>query len=225
MNGMNLRARLAGSGSRISFVVLAVVALTICHDAVYLAQAGPGRALAAALRQSGHEYWAVASLILAAIGVACGLAWVVRLHRLQRLASALGAVVGPIPSGAYLARAAAAWARLFPLVAIGFVVQENLEHLAAHEHLIGLGALTGPEYPLALPVLAAISALAATAAAAFSTAERELIVRIATALRNAALRAPRRVLKPAAILRRATVPVLARAGAGRAPPGLLASPA
>ncbi len=40
------------------------------------------------------------------------------------------------------------------VVTTAFAVQENLEHLAGHGHLIGLGALIGPEYPLALPVLA-----------------------------------------------------------------------
>jgi len=46
-------------------------------------------------------------------------------------------------------------------VALAFALQENIEHLAGHGHLIGLGALIGPEYPLALPVIGLVALAAA----------------------------------------------------------------
>lgn len=223
---MNLRTRLQRSRPRIAFWVLGAVALAVSHDAVFLAQTGPGNALVAALRQDGHAYWAFVSIGLAVLGLVVGIGSLLRLRRLHRWAAALGERVGPMRAGAYLARTLDIWARLFPVVAIGFLVQENVEHVVAHGHLIGLGALGGAEYPLALPVIGAISLLAAIGAGAFRIAERELIVRIAAALRAALVRAPRRlVLRPVGVLRWATVPVLARAGAGRAPPHLLVCPA
>jgi hypothetical protein len=222
---MNLRARLAKSRSRLAFWLLGAVALAVSHDAVFLAQTGPGHDLVAALRSGGHAYWAILSFGLAVLGLAVGIGSLLRLHRLRRWADALGERHGPMPSATYLARAFGVWARLFPLVVLGFLLQENAEHLVAHGHLIGLAALGGAEYPLALPVIGAISLLAALTTGAFSIAERELIVRIAAALRAVRARAPRRLVRPAVILRWATVPVLARPGAGRAPPHLLASPA
>lgn len=67
------------------------------------------------------------------------------------------------------------------LVAVAFALQENAEHLVGHGHGIGLGALIGPEYPLALPVLAAVTGLAATVIALARHHEGELLRRIATA--------------------------------------------
>ena len=104
------------------------------------------------------------------------------------------------------------------MVAIGFVVQENLEHALAHGHGLWAGALIGPEYPLALPVIGAITLLAALVAAAFVTAERILLARLEPA--RHALRSPRRMQRP---LRRLVLPggVEARTHAGRGPPPLL----
>jgi hypothetical protein len=223
---MNLRARLRGSRSRLAFWVLAAVSLAISHDAVFFAQTGPGQALLATLRQGGHEYWAFVSIGLAALGLVVGVGSLLRLRRLRRWAASLGQRGGPMQASIYLARVAGVWARHFPLVVLGFLVQENAEHLVAHGHLIGLVALGGAEYPLAVPVIGAISLLAALIAGAFSVTERELIIRITAALRAALARAPRLlVLRPTAVLRWSTIPVIARAGAGRAPPLLLASPA
>ena len=71
---------------------------------------------------------------------------------LRRLHDGLDFLGGgaPTPTGR---RFAAIWLRLLAVVAIGFVIQENVEHVIAHGHAPGLGALLGPEYPLALPVI------------------------------------------------------------------------
>jgi hypothetical protein len=109
------------------------------------------------------------------------------------------------------------------VVAIGFGLQENVEHLISHGHAPGLGALIGPELPLALPVIAFITGLAALVAAALGQAEHALLAVIADALRRCTARAPRSTPRPP--LRQAAVLLapLARAWAGRAPPRTLVS--
>ena len=203
---------------RLAFWALAAVALLVSHDATWLAQTGPGEALTSALRHGGHEYWGAASAALTLVGLAATVWAGIRLHRLRRQSrSHAGSAARPDPRP-YLARAAGAWLRLFAVVAIGFVVQENLEHALAHGHGLWADALIGPEYPLALPVIGAITLLAALVAAAFVTAERILLARLEPA--RHALRSPRRMQRP---LRRLVLPggVKARTHAGRGPPPLL----
>jgi hypothetical protein len=101
------------------------------------------------------------------------------------------------------------------------MLQESIEHLVVHGHVIGLDALVGPEYPLALPVIAAITAVAAIVATIIGGAELALVGAIAAAL----ARPPR----PTAVGRRSSVSssrhpssILSRPGASRAPPVMLA---
>jgi hypothetical protein len=205
--------------SRWAFWGLAGVALLLAHDAVYLVQIGPGEELAMALRAAGHAYWGTASVLLGAIGAACALAYGLRLRLLRRRARELA--VDPAPAaGRGIGRLAATWARLFAIIAVGFTIQENLEHAFGHGHLIGLGALIGPEYPLALPILALVTGFAALLAVAVTGVEDSLVLAIAEGLR--------RVERPPRLLRRRPAPSSARrrsplagAAAGRAPPTLL----
>ena len=221
---MSLVARVSRSRARFAFWTVAAVTLLVSHDAVYLAQTGPGEALARALREGGHAYWGLATVALVALGAVVGAGVAIRLHRLRQRAGTLGVARGPMRPRAYFARSLRCWVALFAVVAAGFAIQENVEHLVAHGHLIWTGALIGDEYPLAMPVLAAISLISGLVAGAIATVERDLLVRIAAAIRRVFSRAPRRLVRPPAILRLATIPVLARAGAGRAPPDLLAFP-
>ena len=71
----------------------------------------------------------------------------------------------PMPRRPFARRFAVAWLRLAAVVAVGFVIQENVEHSIIHGHAPGVGALLGPEYPLALPVIGLIGAIAASVAA------------------------------------------------------------
>ena len=203
--------------SRLAFWALAGIALLASHDAVWLAQTGPGESLTDALRRGGHGYWETASAILVVVAVAVGLGAATGLLRLHRRASGRG---GPVPAVThrYLARAGRAWLGLFVVVAIGFATQENLEHALTHGHQLGLGALLGPEYPLALPVIGIITLLGALVAAAFVTAEHILLSRLGAGAPRP--RAPRRIPRPA----RQLFPrcgVDRRAHAGRGPPALL----
>ena len=211
IGSMRLNAPLRGS---VAFWALAGLALLFSHDAVFVVQLGPGERLTATLRTVGHEYWGGASLLLSGAGILAAAAAAARLAALRRRAANLGVSVQRGRSRA--PGLLSIWARLAGVVVVGFAIQENVEHYVAHGHLLGPGALIGPEHPLALPVLAIVSFVAAIGAALFTATELALVagIRAASARRrpeDATLRAPQRVPVPAGS-------ILARFLAGRAPP-------
>ena len=198
------------------FWALAGVALLVSHDVVYLVQVGPGAELARVLRGAGHEYWGLGSALLGGIGFIAAVATLVRLRHLRRTARELHAR----STRSYPRRVLRTWALLLAVVAVGFVIQESAEHLVAHGHAIGVGALLSAEYPLALPVIATITGLAALIVALAADVELRLLAAIASAL--ARPRPGRAVPRPAA-----PVPgrssIRSRPGASRAPPVLFAT--
>ncbi len=211
---MNAIDRLPRIPPRVGFWVLAGLVLVLGHDAIFFVQMGPGEALTRALRDAGHGYWAAASAVVALVGLVAGLATMARLVLLRRRARRLGAA----PVSGRLTRLLGTWGRLFAVVTVGFAVQENLEHALAHGHTPGLGALVGVEYPLALPVLAVITGLAAIVAASLRAAERDLVAAIEAIVRGATPRSPRHLPRPARRSLVADPPLMARNAAGRAPP-------
>ena len=202
----------------IAFWALAGIALLVSHDAIFFVQYGPGESLTAALREAGHAYWTVASLGVAVIGALVAASVAFRVLHLRRRARRLATVGTPVPSG-WPRRLLMTWGRLLAVVAIGFVIQESAEHFAMHGHAIGVGALIGPEYPLALPMLGLVTLAAALVAVYVSAVEASLEATIAAAVRL--LRAPVRITRPPFELFLPLIPVLARAAAGRAPPHVL----
>lgn len=208
---------------RVAFWALAGVALLGSHDAIFLVQLGPGEALVRTLRHAAHDYWGTASLALAVAGVAAALAIGVRILWLRRSAAALGARSMTGARHGYLRRVVPMWLALFIVVAFGFLVQENFEHLGAHAHLPGIAALVGPEYPLAVPVIGLITLAGGILAAAVAGAERALVVAIAEILRHLSIRPPRRLARAPLRLAPPRRSPLAGRAAGRAPPSLLAS--
>ena len=175
---MSAAGRAARIGRTASFWLAAGVALLVSHDAVFVVQLGPGKALAAALSDAGygHAYLTNASVLLLIGGVIGAALWLVRLAVLRR---AVGGPPQAIPEpSTWRRRALAHWVRLFALIVIAFALQENIEHAVVHGHFIGLGALTGPEYPLAVPVLALVAGLAAALTALVRHREIELLRRI-----------------------------------------------
>ena len=217
MDSMRISRVSAFVRGRFAFWALAGVAFLASHDAIYLAQVGPGEQLARAVRQAGHDYWAAVSLLLAAVGIAAAISTLLRLRSLRRRATGL-AGSGSDRTGGSRARLLSMWAKLFAVVAFGFVLQENVEHLVVHGHAPGLGALVGPEYPLAVPVIGLISAIAASIAAALRGAEQELLAAIQAGLRRPLGQAPRRLMRPSLRIAATRMSPLARATAGRAPP-------
>lgn len=213
-----MAARLVRLRGPIAFWALAGLALLVSHDAVFLAQIGPGEALTAALRGAGHDYWGAASLLLVGIAGLVSALTLVRLARLRRHAAALGAIGRARPTR--LARLLPIWGRLAAVVVVGFAIQENVEHFVAHGHAIGTGPLLGPEYPLALPVLGIVTFVAALGAALLVASELAMVAAIVEAL----ARRPRPAPVATRSAQRLAPPigsVIARFLAGRAPPSVL----
>jgi hypothetical protein len=203
--------------NRLAFWALAGLALFVAHDAVFLAQIGPGQRLVAELRTAGHGYWTSASLLLIAVSVVAGVSTWLRVRHLRQQASTLGAATAHDRS--FARRFASAWWRLAALVGIAFAVQENVEHVIAHGHAPIVGVLVGPEYPLALPVIGLVTAIAAVLVALVARTQEVLVAAIEAALRWRT-RAPRLHARPPQRLPSTTGSVLARRGASRAPPAL-----
>ena len=158
------------------FAMLCIVAVLIAHDAIFLAQkslTGPAAHLRAVEIHAGH--WPFMSALATIAGILL-LAWAVahlaglthggnrlygrfRVGHARRRRSARPAVA------AYRTELVKFWCTLHPAVVLAFASIENIEHLAAGEELLGFGAVTGPHFPLALPVLGAVTlALAAIGA-------------------------------------------------------------
>jgi hypothetical protein len=198
----------------IAFWLVAAACLLVAHDLVYLVQLGPGRALAEALRSAGHGYWPLAS---GAMAVAAGLLvgrTGLRLHGLGRRARGLR-----VPGARHrMPHLVALWGRLLLVVAVAFVLQESAEHFVSHHHAPWLSALAGPEYPLALPILAAITLLGALLTSLVRERERMLLARISRGpawIRRAG-RPP--AIRPSGPVRWRRLPVLALPDLSRAPP-------
>ena len=211
---MRIRAALVSHRRAIAFWAVAALTLLATHDLVFLIQLGPGEELARLLRSAGHGYWGLASTIIGLAGIGVGLAAALRLRALRRRAAGLPAT----PIGSQGVRdILPIWGRLLAVVAIGFVVQENVEHFIAHGHVMGLAALAGPEYPLATPVIGLISLAAAIVVGLFVHHERALLASIEAAL-HVSLGPVRALVRAPGQLRVHPATGLAQPGAGRAPP-------
>jgi len=207
---------------RLRFAALVVVGVLLVHDAVFAAQYGLGERRDAVLAATTHDYWPVftaLALLVGGLGLAAAATVLLRLHRALRR---LPPVPRPAGTPGYAGELLRIWPRLFLAVTLAFALQENVEHLAAGRGLPGLWALSWPEYPLALPVIAAVTFLLAAAGAWLRWRTDVLAGRLAAARAVA----PRRVdlrLAPAARWRLvaatlAHARILARRDAGRAPP-------
>ncbi len=209
----------------VRLAMLGLVSVAIAHDAIFTAQYGFGAAFARAMQDGGHDgYWPVFSMVAVVAATVLGLRAAVRIGRLSvvdRSTRLVTAEPGSCQRG-YRRELIGLWPPLLALVTVAFTVQENVEHLAGHGHVIGLGALTGPEYPLALPVLALVTLAAASVGALVRWRITVLTARLAgrpPVVRRRRLGARRpspRWTDVAAI--RAHAWFLVRLDAGRAPP-------
>ncbi len=210
---MSTSAALRGRQA-VAFWLVAAACLLASHDLIYLVQLGPGRGLADALRDAGHSYWPVLSAVIAVAAGGLVARTTLRLRALGRRARGLPSRrAAPLRIGPFLQ----IWMRLAIVVAVAFVLQENAEHFVSHAHAPLLGALGGPEYPLALPLLGAITLLGAIVTVVARERERTLLARIARDAPRFARSRGRHPLRPEHMrLRR--VPILSRPDLSRAPP-------
>ena len=154
---------------RVRLAVLAAVALQSAHAAIFAAQYGLGDRFAAAMARSGHDgWWGPASaivlgagmvLLLRALGILADLERAARGRRTPDLPA------GTAAEGRFGSEVRSIWRRLLPLVTVLFAAQENVEHLLSHGQLLGIDALIGPGYALAVPVLAFVTLVASAAGA------------------------------------------------------------
>jgi hypothetical protein len=235
-SGQNARARyseeqmivaaspwLASFAPRMRQVILVLAALFVAHDAIYIARFGWGDGYTRAMSAQGHDaYWAPVSILLTAGAALVALATLATFRRLR--ADAGTVAVSATTGSAYSHELASIWVRLFPSVAVLFVFQENLEHLAVDGHLAGLQPLIGPGSSIVLPVLAATTFVLAAVGASVRWRIRVLEARVAAAVRLRFALAPV-ISRPAGWDTVAAAIahglMLSRRDAGRAPPSNL----
>jgi hypothetical protein len=164
---------------------LAVVGALVAHDAIFAAQHGLGPERDLALEATAHGYWPAfiaLALLAGAAGLGVAIAGVLRLRRLVR------GLPAAAPDGrGYPREVARLWPRLIVLVGAAFLVQENVEHVVAGQAAPGLWALSGPAYPLAIPVIIGVTGLLA-AVGGWLRWHHQALVRRLVAARAAARR-------------------------------------
>ena len=210
-------------GGAIRFTALVGVGVLTAHDVIYAGQAALGSS-DLAFADAAHRYWTtfvVLALLAGGLALAATLTGILRLGRALRH---LPPAHEPrrLPVASFTGELVRLWPRLLGTVGLAFLVQENVEHAAAGRSLPGLWVLSGPEYPLAIPVLVLVTGLLAAVGAWFRHRRDVLVGRLraaraALALRTRAGHAPAvrwRLVGALVALSR----ILARTNAGRAPP-------
>jgi hypothetical protein len=204
-------------------VMLALSALFVAHDAIYVARYGVGDGYARAMTAQGHDgYWAPASFLLV-VGVAVvALAGLAAYRRVRSDAEGIDQFALADGGPSYSAELAGIWLRLFPTVTVLFSIQENIEQLAVDGHLAGIAPLFGPGSAVVLPVLAATTFALASVGAVVRWRIRVLVARIAAAAARQRYPRCRAIAQPsgwgsvaATIAHRW---IIGRRDAGRAPP-------
>jgi hypothetical protein len=223
----------------VRLAALVPVSMLVGHELVFALQYGVGNGLQAAMAAGGHDnYWTAFTVVISALSAGLLAREVARAARLRsrlrelrghgQLAPAAAPAAGSADSSvaAWRAEFRRIWPPLFALTAVGFTVQENLEHMAAGQAPHGLGSLIAGEHPLALPILALVSAAIAGLGALVRWRIRSLEARVAEAIRAASTRhrhprslAPAPEWPPIGALR-AHAWFLVRLLAGRAPPAI-----
>jgi hypothetical protein len=138
---------------------LVALALFVAHEAVYLVRYGDAAHTATLDASAGHAYWpaflAIVGLSLVLLALRAG--WRLTLGARQA-AEAAPSSADPAAAASWAAEWRHLFARLAPVTASLFLLQENLEHLIGHGHVEGLAVYIGAGSELALPVVLAVVA-------------------------------------------------------------------
>jgi len=205
------------------FIALSSLGVLVAHDAVFVAQYGLGAGYDAAMARTAHGYWPAFILLTLLVGAASAVTALRAITHLARLVRGLPPDNPTVGRPAYWSEVRHLWPRLFAVVVVGFLVQENIEHVTSGNGLPGLWALSAPDYPLAIPAILVVTGLLAAAGAWIQWRREDLIERLRAAnaavlrQRHHAARAPhdRWALLAALLVHRWT---LLRRDAERAPP-------
>jgi hypothetical protein len=210
---------------RLRLAALAVVALVLAHDLVFLLTDGSG-GYGVALAQTGHgTQWTATVVVVAALAISLTIFGTARLISLTHEARELEGHGASVRSGRTTDLAGhlvQAWLVILPVSLALFVLVENLEHLSAGLPAPGLAVLGSVEYHGVLGVFALVSLLAALVEALYRWRRDVLIARIQAARARLARR-PARVARralPWVDLRHAAI--IGHRISGRAPPQLSA---
>jgi hypothetical protein len=165
---------------------LALAALALGHELIYLIAHGAGEGYAAAMREGGHDrYWTSFLLIVVVVTSALVAVGVAQIRRLRRLAAAMraksvrGRDVGP---SRFFGLLGPLWLRLSVAVVVAYLLQENIETATTGASVPGLGVLGG-EHAIALPVLLAVSLLVAAVGALVGWRREVILARLLAAAR------------------------------------------
>jgi hypothetical protein len=208
---------------RFRLPLLVLAGLVVAHDAVFASDVGFA-ALFGALTRSGHgDAWTLLSVAGLGGAALIAIALIVRLVLLRREIARLQqtrggtnvrAAFGFRPDVAEVRRL---WPRLFLAIALGFLVQENVEAIFGGGHAAGLEPLLGA-HPLAVPVLLILT-LAMAALGALVRRHTRALEQLVSQLRAQAPRhAAARTSRPSLGALHHRDSIRLRPQAGRAPP-------
>ena len=186
----------AGRWRRVRHAALFVAALAVAHEAVYFVRYPDPAHAATAMSDSGHDRYWLLFLVAATAAAALLAAWVAWRLTGGVHAAAAGRDSRATGNDSFRHEWLTILRRVTPAVAAAFLVQENLEHAAAHGHFEGLNVYIGFGNELSLPVLLAVTGVVAAVGALIRWRERVLIARLRArmplhvARRRAELRSP-----------------------------------
>ena len=205
------------------FSALTLAAVSVSHHLTYLLAHGPGAGYAEAMTQRGHDtYWTEFLVVVGGAVLVTSVAAVRQLIRLTRQATAMTSTSVADPGvGRLLRRFGPLFLKLALLTTAAFLIQENVELIAAGAAIPGLDVLAG-DHSIALPLILAVTAVLAFVRALVDWRRDVLLARLRRAGRPHSRGGVRRPDMAGPVLRSH---LDASRNGTRAPPGLATAPA
>ena len=204
------------------FAALTLAAVSVSHHLTYLLAHGTGGGYAEAMTERGHDaYWTDFLVVVGGAVLFTGIAAIRQAVRLTRQSRTTTASVADPGIGHLLRRFGPLFLKLALLTTAAFLVQENVELLAAGLGLPGVGVLGG-DHSAAMPLILVVAAVIALVRALVEWRRDLLLARLRRlAARRRAHRELRRPDTRGIVLRSY---LDASRNGTRAPPGAVAAP-